>query len=385
MHDQLVQQVRDFAAAELLDRQSLFDSFTNAPHPQYQRFHETGLMNWWLPEELGGLGCSLEDSVDIVSELAYGDAGTAFTLFISILGTSMVSLYGSDDLRKRYLAPMAAEGGFCATLGSEQSAGSELAKITTTATRSGDDLVLNGDKYFSTNTDFADFLVVLARTNDELTDHVAVVIPRDNPGIHVTKRWEMNGLRSSATYEVSLRECRVPADNMLPGPGLRLLEVGLNASRILIATTALGAARRIRDLCMDYAEAKPLGESYLVDNGVFAAKVGQMEMLIDVMRNQCLSAAREYDAVMTGPDAAAEFLRRGTLKSALASKMFCGQQGWSIASTGSEMFGGVGYTHEHVIGKLLRDIRYVSIVEGGDDVLRELMFDRYVVPVPKRT
>ncbi|MFI0469213.1 acyl-CoA dehydrogenase family protein [Saccharopolyspora sp. 5N102] len=385
MFDQLVQQARDFAAAELLDRQSLFDSFADTPLPHYQRFHDTGLMNWWLPEELGGLGLSLEESVDIVSELAYGDAGTAFTLFISILGTSMVSLYGSDDLRKRYLAPMAAEGGFCATLGSEQAAGSELAKITTTATRSGRDIVLNGDKYFSTNTDFADFLVVLARTDDEPTDHVAVVVPRDNPGIHVTKRWEMNGLRSSATYEVSLRDCRVPADNALAGPGLRLLEVGLNASRVLIATTALGVARRIRDLCMDYAETKPLGESHLVDNAVFAGKIGQMEMLIDVMRNQCLAAAREYDAVTASPDADTEFLRRGTLKSALASKMFCGQQGWAIASTGSEMFGGLGYTHEHIVGKLLRDIRYVSIVEGGDDVLRDLMFDRYVIPVPKRT
>ncbi|QUH01867.1 acyl-CoA/acyl-ACP dehydrogenase [Saccharopolyspora erythraea] len=385
MFDRLVQQVRDFTAAELLDQQPLFDSFTTAPLPQYQKFRETGLMNWWLPEDLGGRGCSLEESVDIVSELAYGDAGTAFTLFISVLGTSMVSLYGSDDLRKRYLAPMAAEGGFCATLGSEQAAGSELGKITTSAVRSGGDIVLNGAKYFSTNTDFADFLVILARADDELSEHIAVVVPRDTTGVHVTKRWEMNGLRSSATYEVGLRDCRVPADNVLAGPGLRLLEVGLNASRILIATTALGVARRIRDICMDYAETKPLGESQLVDNAVFAGKIGQMEMLIDVMRNQCLAAAREYDAVMAGPGAAAEFLRRGTLKSALASKMFCGQQGWAIASTGSEMFGGLGYTHEHVIGKLLRDIRFVSIVEGGDDVLRDLMFDRYVIPVSKRT
>jgi len=65
--------------------------------------------------------------------------------------------------------------------------------------------------------------------------------------------------------------------------------------------------------------------------------------------------------------------------------MFCGQAGWRIASAASEMFGGLGYTSEAVIGKLLRDIRYVSIVEGGDDVLRELMFSRYVVPVSKRS
>ena len=64
--------------------------------------------------------------------------------------------------------------------------------------------------------------------------------------------------------------------------------------------------------------------------------------------------------------------------------MFCGQTGWQIAAAASEMFGGLGYTGEAVIGKLLRDMRYVSIVEGGDDVLRDLMYSRYVVPVSKR-
>jgi Acyl-CoA dehydrogenases len=115
------------------------------------------------------------------------------------------------------------------------------------------------------------------------------------------------------------------------------------------------------------------------------AKLGQFEMLIDVMANQCLAAAREYDAIAARPDAGAEFLRVGTLKSALTTKMFCGQSGWQITATASEMFGGLGYTHEMVIGKLLRDVRYVSVVEGGDDVLRDLMFSRYVVPVSKRS
>ena len=72
------------------------------------------------------------------------------------------------------------------------------------------------------------------------------------------------------------------------------------------------------------------------------------------------------------------------LKSALTTKMFCGQTGWQIASVASEMFGGVGYTESSIAGKLMRDMRYVSIVEGGDDVLRDLVFTRYVVPVGKR-
>jgi len=323
--------------------------------------------------------------VRIVSELAYGDAGVAFTLFIPVLTTSMVTWYGGDELRDKYLSALVAGNGFCATLGSEHEAGSELARITTTARRDGDTIVLNGHKAFSTNTDFGQFLVVIARAEDDPAGFLAVLVPRDTPGIRVERRWEVIGLRSSATYQVSLTDCRVPADNVLRGNGLRLLEIGLNASRILIATTALGVARRLRDLCMDYGKTKLVKGAPLTNNAVFAGKLGQIEMQIDVMANQCLAAAREYDAIATRPDAGEEFLRVGTLKSALTTKMFCGQTGWQIASVASEMFGGLGYTQESPVGKLLRDVRYVSIVEGGDDVLRDLVYSRYVVPVSKRS
>ncbi|MEV6978121.1 acyl-CoA dehydrogenase family protein [Kitasatospora sp. NPDC093806] len=377
--------VRAFVAQELKSGPAELDGLAEAPLPLYDRFRETGLANWWLPKENGGQGLSLSDSVDIVNELAYGDAGVAFTLFISVLGTSVVSLYGSPELQERHLAPMAARGSYCATLGSERNAGSELGRIETVATRSGNDLVLNGEKFFSTNSGFADFLVVIAASAEDPSDHLAVVVPRDTPGLTVVRRWDVIGLRASATYEVRFDDCRVPAANRLAGNGLRLLEIGLNASRILIATTGLGIARRIRDLCMEYAKTKRFRDSTLVDSPVFAAKLGQMEMQIDVMKSQCRQAARDYDEVMAGPDPATAFARQGTLKSALTAKMFCGQAGWEIATVGSEMFGGLGYTNELPIGKLLRDMRYVSIVEGGDDVLRDLVFSRYVIPIPRRS
>jgi alkylation response protein AidB-like acyl-CoA dehydrogenase len=376
--------VREFVRTELIGQQAELDTLADMPLPVYKRFADTGLANWWLPAEYGGLGLSLEDSVPIVSELAYGDAGVAFTAFISVLTTSMLTWYGSDELKQRYLTELVAQGGFCATLGSEHAAGSELARITTTVRRDGDSLVLKGQKAFSTNTDFGRFMVVIARVEGS-ADFLAVLVPRDTPGITVDKRWDVIGLRASATYQVSLSECRVPSANALRGNGLRLLEIGLNASRILIATTGLGIARRLRDECMDYGKTKSVKGAPLSTNPVFAAKLGQMEMQIEVMSNQCLAAAREYATIAARPDAGDEFLRQGTLKSALTTKMFCGQTGWQIASVASEMFGGLGYTGESVVGKLMRDMRYVSIVEGGDDVLRDLVFTRYVVPVAKRS
>lgn len=377
--------VQGFARRELAGRDAYLDSLADAPLPLYERFAATGLANWWLPKEIGGLGLGLEESVRITAELAYADAGVAFTLFIPVLTTSMVTWYGSEELKERHLGELVAGNGFCATLGSEHAAGSELARITTTARHEGDTIILDGQKAFSTNTDFARFLVVVARAQDDPSGYLAVLVPRDTPGVTVDKRWDVIGLRSSATYQVSLSGVRVPKGNVLRGNGLRLLEVGLNASRILIAATALGVARRVRDVCMEYGATKTVKGAPLTGNAVFAGRLGQFEMEIEVMANQCMAAARAYDAIAARPDAGEEFLRVGTLKQALTAKMFCGQTGWRIASAASEMFGGLGYTHESVIGKLLRDMRYVSIVEGGDDVLRELVFSRYVVPVSKRS
>ncbi|AOR29808.1 acyl-CoA dehydrogenase [Streptomyces fodineus] len=385
MNPEDLKAVRQFVKNELGGDNAQLDALSEKPLELYDKFRQTGLANWWLPEELGGRGLGLEDSVEIVNEIAYGDAGVAFTLFISVLGTSMVQLYGSDELKARYLAPMAAGGSFCATLGSERAAGSELNKIETVAAQDGNELVVTGEKFFSTNTDFADFLIVVARAADNPDTHHAVLVPRDTPGVEIVKRWDVIGLRASHTYQVKLDNCRVPAANRLEGSGLRLLEIGLNASRILIAATAIGIARRVRDHCMTYAKSKPFRDGTLLDSPVFAQKLGQMEMQIDVMKSHCLRAARDYDKIMAGPDAGSVFARQGTLKAALTAKMFCGQAGWEVASVGSEMFGGLGYTNELPIGKLLRDIRYVSLVEGGDDVLRDLLFGRYVIPVPRRS
>lgn len=378
-----VRAAQAFARRELIGQEAALDSFAEPPLPLITGFAGTGLTNWWVRKEHGGLGLGLEDGVRIVSELAYGDAGVAFTLLIPVLSTTMVELYGSDELKERFLPRLVAEHGFSATLGSEHEAGSELTRITTTVRRDGDTLVLDGLKSFSTNTGFAQFLVVLAKNADG-TGYQAVVVPRDTPGVRVDKRWEVLGVRSSATYQVTLTDVRVPAANALRGNGLRMLEVGLNTSRVLIAATALGIARRARDECMDYAKNKQVKGGPLVNNAVFAGRLGQFETGIDVMTNQCLAAAREYDAIAARSDAATEFLRAGSLKSALTTKVFCGQQGWEIASAASQMFGGLGYTADAVVGKLLRDVRYVSIVEGGDDVLRDLVFQRYVVPVSKR-
>ncbi|MFD7528586.1 acyl-CoA dehydrogenase family protein [Streptomyces sp. NPDC059849] len=380
----LVVRAREFARSRLLGREDYFDGLPAVPTPLSAELHRAGLANWWLPVSHGGAGAPLTTGIDLVSELAYGDAGFAFASFLPVLGTTMLHRFGEPALAARHLGTMAREGGSCAILVSEDEAGSELARNTTVYHRKGEDVVISGDKQFSTNTDGADFLLVVARSAEDPSLHSVMLVQRDTPGIEIVRRWDMQGMRGSGTYQVRLRDCVIPAGNVLEGNGLRILEAGLNASRTLIAATAIGISRRIRDLAMEYAAHKRVKGAPLAENAVFAAKLGQIEMLIDVMRNQCLAAAARFDSLLAAPDPAAALYRTGATREALAAKMYCGQAGWTVATMGSELFGGLGYTNGHPITKLVRDLRYVGLVEGGDDVVRDLLYSRYVAPSGRR-
>jgi alkylation response protein AidB-like acyl-CoA dehydrogenase len=273
---------------------------------------------------------------------------------------------------------MARSGAFCATVASEREAGSELVRMATAARPSGTGWRIDGEKYFSTNAEVADFFLVYARLAGPGDAFGAFVVPRDAPGLSIVKRWPTIGVRAAGTYELSLRDC--PSDAQLAGNGLRILEIGLNASRTLMATSALGVGRRIRDLCLAYAEQKALKGGLLIENPVFAARLGQIQIDLDVMAAVCRAAARDFDEIKARSNAAELFMRTGCLRSVIVAKTTCGQLGWRIAGWGSEMLGGLGYTEESLIGKLVRDMRYVSIVEAGDDVLRDLMYTRHVMP-----
>ena len=347
-------------------------------HPVWEKFRAAGLANWWVPARFGGREVSLRDSVELVARLAYHDPGFAFTSFLSVLASRMLELYGDRDLARSRLAELASAGTFCAALGSEAEAGSELANTATTFRRTGGRLVLDGEKAFSTNLAFARFCLVLARNAEDPKDYSMILVPEGTPGFEVGHRWQMSGLQGTGTYAARFTGCSVPAANELAGNGIRILEVGLNASRVLMAAISIGIARRVRDLSMDYAAARSLGGRPLQQNAVFASRLGQLEAELESLKSVCLRAAADYDALYTGPDPAAALYRQGVVKTAVMAKMHCGQTGWRIVSRASEGFGGLGYTEPHPIQRLMRDMRHISIVEGGDDVLRELAYSRYV-------
>ncbi len=374
------ERIRAFVREHLIGKESYLDSAPEPPLPLHRQFKEQGLGAWWMPREYGGEGIGLEDGVDIVADLAYADTSFALTFGIQMISTQVIALYGSDEMKERCLRPIASGMAHAATAGSEREAGSNVDRFTSTvATPDGDDYVLHGAKFFCSNVAFADHVMVLARLAGEQIVPRMFVVPGGSKGLRILRRWPLIGARSLGTYEFVLEGCRVPASAMLPHDGGALGQIGLNGSRTLIAASVVGACRRIRDICVDYARSKRIGGRPLLNNSTFAAKVGWMEAEIASMRHVCRAAGREYDELSWGPDPREAFLRERALASVLAAKMYCGQVGWKIASLASEMFGGLGYTDDLLIGKLTRDIRVVSIVEVGDDHLRNIIYQSRVL------
>jgi alkylation response protein AidB-like acyl-CoA dehydrogenase len=372
--------IQAFVGERLLGQEAYLDSAPDPPLPLHGEFQAAGLSGWWIPCEYGGRGFGLEDSVDIVADLAYADSSFALTFGIQIISTQVIALYGSDEMKERWLPRIAAGQGYASTAGSEREAGSNVDLFTSTvATPDGGDYVLRGRKFFCTNLAYADHVMVLARLAGDKIVTRMFLVPRASEGLVVLRRWPLIGSRSLGTYELALDGCRVPASAMLAPDGAALGQIGLNGSRTLIAATVVGMCRRIRDICLDYARGKSISGRPLVRNSTFARKLGRIEAQIASMRHVCRAAGRAYDALWWGPNPAEAFLRERALAEVLEAKMYCGQVGWEIASLASEMFGGLGYTDDVLIGKLMRDIRVVSIVEVGDDHLRNIIYQQKVL------
>ncbi len=364
------QRARDFAAEHLIGNE-LELVRGDPPRAIHRAFAEAGMANWFI-------GASMAESVEVVAQLAFAEAGVAFALFNSILAWTAIDTLGSPEQRRVLEAALREGTTFCSTAAAELECGSELTRMQTTVQREGDHLVVMGTKSFATNAADAAYFLVATRHADDAPGYPAVLIPRETAGLRVGQRWRTAGLHGVGIHEVHFDGCRVPASLASEANGLRVLEAGLNATRILHAATALGIAHRVMHSCLGYAASKTVANAPLFDHQVFVNKMGAMEADLETMAMLCRSAARDLDE----PPAAGSIPRApgSARKSALVAKLTCADLGWRVASMGSTLLGGLGYCDSSLMPKLLQDMRYVSVVEGGEDVVRQLLFSRFVRP-----
>jgi acyl-CoA dehydrogenase len=334
---------------------------------------DMGLFGISIPEEYGGLGCTISEEAAIIRELT-----RASLSFRSVIGTTVgigsqgIVIDGTENQKREWL-PKLASGEAIASFGlTEPDAGSDAASLRTVAVRDGDNYRISGTKRFITNAPRATIFTLMARTepNEKGSAGIsAFILPADTPGISLGKPDKKMGQKGAVTTDVILDDVIVPASNIIgevPGQGFKTAMKVLDRGRIHIGAVALGMADRLVEMSLNYAlERKQFGERIanfqLVQALLADSKVDQLaaEALLN-------SVAAKFDA---GEAVSLE---------CSALKYLASEAVGRIADRAVQIHGGAGYMAEYKVERFYRDVRVLRIYEGTSQI-QQLIIARQMI------
>jgi acyl-CoA dehydrogenase len=320
-----------------------------------------GWLEYTVPAAYGGR----HDELDVRSlcltreALAYRDALADFCLAMQGLGSGAISLFGSDELRERYLPRVAAGELIAAFALSEPEAGSDVAALETTATSDGADYVLDGTKTWISNGGLAGFYTVFARTGEApgARGLTAFVVDAGAPGLRVAERIAVLAPHPLATLE--LDGVRVPAAQRLgaPGEGFRVAMATLDVFRPTVGGAALGLARRALDEALGRVTRRRLFGAAMAELPLVQSKLADMALGIDASALLVYRAAWAKDVVGG----------RITREAAMA-KLHATETAQRVIDDAVQLFGGHGVTAGTTPERLYREVRALRIYEGASEV-----------------
>jgi acyl-CoA dehydrogenase len=365
---------REFAEKEIRAKAAEYDEQSRHPADIIAKAHELGLMNVHLPEELGGLGLPGFEGMLIGEELSWGCSGIAVSIVANTLGAAPVLIAGTDEQKRTWLGPLVEEPLLCSFGLTEPDAGSDVARIKTTAERHGDEYVLNGSKMFITNAGQAAWTVVFASTDRSKGARglSAFVVPMDADGVTIEKHLDKMGQRATDTSAFALSDVVVPAANRLgeEGDGFKIAMQTLDFTRPGTAAGAVGVAQAAYDYAVEYAKERVTFDVPIAMHQGVSFLIADMATEIEAARLLTWQAAWMLDS---------GWGRRATLYSSMA-KRFAGDAAMKAATDAVQIFGGYGYMREYPVEKLMRDAKLFQIYEGTAQIQRLVIAKEIFLP-----
>jgi hypothetical protein len=350
--------VRPFAAQ--WDRESHFEPSLVA------KLGELGFLGMMLPTAYDGLELPTRTYLLALEEIAAADASVAVLMSVhNSLPTQMLNAFGTEEQKRRYLAPMARGELLGAFALSEPEAGSDASAIHCQARRDGDAWVVNGTKAWVTSGTHADVIIAMVRT-DTPDDRrrskgvSAFILTPDLPGLTVGKKEDKMGLRASPTVQLVFDEMRVPADRMLGAEGMGFIYAmqSLEHGRLGIAAQAIGIARAAFEAARDYAlERQQFGRPIAEFQGI-QFKLADMATRIVAARALLHTTAAAKDRGLAVPGEVS------------MCKLFASEMAMWVTTQAIQVFGGYGYVRDYPVEKYFRDAKVTEIYEGTSEVQR---------------
>jgi butyryl-CoA dehydrogenase len=350
---------RDFTDKRIQPRAAEIDASKTFQHDLFKEAAELGFFGMRYPESAGGTGMDVVSYSLAVMELARGSLSLAASCTMqSLMGTWFLYKFGDEELRQNFFLPaLRGEkvGGICMT---EPDAGSDLMSVATTARRTEDGYVLNGNKTWVTSAPVADFFTILARTDNP--DGLSwFFVPANTPGLMVGKAIEKMGVRGSPTSELGFNELYIPKCYLLgeQGAGTGCLREILSEIRIMTAALAVGVATAAFDAACTYAQSRNQFGKPISKFQAIQLKVADMATRLETARQYTLYAAALSDANLPRQ------------KEAMVAKLFASESAVSICDTAARVAASYGYAVDYAFERYLRDVRFTLIGGGTSEIL----------------
>jgi citronellyl-CoA dehydrogenase len=362
-HKQLADTVIKFVQKEINPHVAQWEREAQFPsHEVFKKLGDLGLLGLKYPEEYGGAGLDFSYSMVMAEALGECNCG-GIPMAIGVhtdMCTPAMARFGSDELRREFLAPSIA-GDVVGCLGvSEAGGGSDVAAVKTSARREGDDYVINGSKMWITNGLKADWCCLLANTSEGPAhkNKSLIIVPMDATGITRQKIHKI-GMDSSDTAELFFDNVRVPRRNLIgqEGMGFTFQMLQFQEERLWGAAGSLRSLDRLIDQTIAYTrERKAFGKSIL-DNQVVHFRLAELRCEVEALRSLTYRAVEAY---VSGKD---------VTKLASMAKLKCGRLSREVTDSCLQYWGGMGFTWDNPISQAYRDSRLISIGGGADEIM----------------
>lgn len=356
--------IEQFANGPLRDRIKPFVDRHEFPTELVRDLFELGYMGTAYSPDYDGGGLGTRGAAIVAEVLARVEPGFAAIYLCNSAPSSVIARYCSDEMKRRWLAPLC-RGETIASFGvTEPHGGSDVASIRTRAIEDGDHYVLNGSKIFSTNagTPLHGLSTVVAVTDPDkgAKGLSTFVVPVGTPGFTVGKAGRKVGWRIADSVELYFDNCRIPKENLVGrrGDGLRQILTVLSIGRVLVAATALGLSRKALDLAKSYAQSRTVGGVPILDHQGVSFPLADAMTRIHAAELMVRNAACLADAD-----------RPFRLESSMA-KLYASELAGEVADTALQVHGGYGIFEEFEVSGLLGEAKVLQIVEGTSEVQR---------------
>ena len=362
-HEQIADTVRKFVAKEINPFVAEWEAAGIFPaHALFKKLGDLGLLGIKYPVEYGGMG--LDFSYSMVMAEALGECnGGGVPMAIGVhtdMCTPALARFGSDELKREFLAPSIA-GDMVGCIGvSEVGGGSDVAAVKTTARKDGGDYVINGSKMWITNGMQADWCCLLANTSEGPVhkNKSLIIVPMDAAGI-TRQKIEKIGMHSSDTAQLFFDNVRVPRRNLVgqEGIGFMLQMLQFQEERLYGAAGTLRSLDRLIDQTIEYTRQRQTFGRPILENQVVHFRLAELRTEVEALRSLTYRAVESY---ISGKD---------VTRLASMAKLKAGRLSREVADSCLQYWGGMGFTADNPISQAFRDSRLISIGGGADEIM----------------